>query len=253
MSDLGGILAGGGGEEESGLEIELEGPDIPVSGSSAPPTPGTPPGFYGWVMEGLNFELLTEEINNCFKYGDSLTERENLGVEEYATLMFDYFERMSTDINPDFISGIEVKIDSLTTLELEELYFTTFGLEIEIIEDTQMEEEEVDTVDSQAAALNRTFTAETAAAMDALAASVTERESGSEMESENEDEVEMEIENQFGGFGGGKNKSKKTKRKSNKKSKKRNKNKKKKRKNTKRKSNKKNTKRKSNKKNTKSK
>ena len=285
MSDLGGILAGGGGEE-SRLGIELDGePDIPVSGSSAPLspiTPGTPAGFYEWATNAaagpLNFELLTDEINNCFKYGDSLAERENLGVEEYATLMFDYFERMSIDINPDFISGIEVKIDSLTTLELEELYFTTFGLELEIIDEESQDPDQMEEEDTMGqAAINRTFTSGTAAAMDALAASVPENEmegsetlpfdydsqmtdsddfseSEEEVEFEDEDEIEeMKLENPLG-FGGGKKKSKKkTKRKNIKKSKKRKNTKRKSmvKKNTKRKSNKKNTKRKSNKKNTK--
>jgi hypothetical protein len=256
--------------------------DLGVQAGGALPQPTTPPPRTQLSQPTtlpqptepeLDINKLIAEINNNFRYPGT-NPSENLGVEENITLMFDYFERMSTDINPDFISGIEVKIDSLTISDLEELYFTTFGLQVEIIEDTQMEEEEeVDTVDSQAD-LIRTFTPGTVAALNALAASVpesemdTEESQGSQTldfetspddydsqmtdsdysdESEDEEEIEYETEegplSSFGrqigtfNFGGGKKKSKKkTKRKNTKKSKKRKK--------TKRKSNKKNTKRK---------
>ena len=59
--------------------------------------------------------------------------------------MFDYFERMSSDINPDFVSGVEENIDDLTDNELIELYKTTFGNTLEIIEGSGlMETEESD-------------------------------------------------------------------------------------------------------------
>jgi len=92
----------------------------------------------------LDINKLIAEINNNFRYPGT-NPSENLGVEENITLMFDYFERMSSDINPDFISEVEENIDDLTDNELIELYKKTFGNTLEITEGSGlMETEESD-------------------------------------------------------------------------------------------------------------
>ena len=178
-----GIQVGGAGE----LDMELEGDDTRTSMFRKDMVPTTPPqrqivpynvydpraGIPGTpqpaIPSQLNIDELISELNTVF---GNTGQTENIGVEENITLMFDHFESMNKDINTDFLSGVEVNIDNLNDSELE-ILLSEIDLELESeLEDMEDAESELD----EQAALNRTFTSGTSAAMDALAASVPESE-----------------------------------------------------------------------------
>lgn len=174
-----GIQVGGAGE----LDMELEGDDTRTSVFQKDMIPTTPQkqiipsqvydpraGIPGTPQPAqLNIDELIRELNTVFGNPGQI---ENIGVEENITLMFDHFESMNENINTDFLSGVEVNIDNLTDSGLETL-LSEIDLELESeLEDMEDAESELD----EQAALKRTFTSGTAAAMDALAASVPESE-----------------------------------------------------------------------------
>ena len=177
-----GIQVGGAGE----LDMGLEGDDTRTSMFQKDMVPTTPQrqivpynvydpraGIPGTpqpaVPPQLNIDELIHELNTVF---GNLGQTENIGVEGNITLMFDHFESMNNDINPEFLSSVEVNIDNLNDSELE-ILLSEIDLELESeLEDMEDAESELD----EQAALNRTFTSGTSAAMDALAASVPESE-----------------------------------------------------------------------------
>lgn len=183
------IQVGGAGE----LDMELEGDDTRTSVFQKDMIPTTPQkqiipsqvydpraGIPGTPQPAqLNIDELIRELNTVF---GNPGQTENIGVEENITLMFDHFESMNGNINTDFLSGVLVnlnKVEDYTVLENILRESENLNADYDFDEDIDLDLDFDDLDDSELdeqAALNRTFTSGTAAAMDALAASVPESE-----------------------------------------------------------------------------